>query len=86
VWSEPIDFLYIDADHGYDGVMADLIAWVPHVRPGGVIVGDDYDNAIYPGVKRAWDTFERTYGFQFTRFQSDPPAAQGTQLIYGVLP
>jgi predicted O-methyltransferase YrrM len=58
VWSEPIDFLYIDADHSYDGVTADLEAWVPHVKPGGLIVGDDYGNAIYPGVKRAWDEFE----------------------------
>lgn len=86
VWSEPIDFLYIDADHSYDGVMADLEAWVPHVRSGGLIVGDDYGNAIYPGVARAWDGFELMHGLRFTRFQSDPPAAQGVQLIYGVKP
>ena len=84
VWSEPIDFLYIDADHGYDGVMADLEAWVQHVPSGGLIVGDDYDNAIYPGVKRAWDGFELMHGLSFTRYQSDPPAAQGVQLIYGI--
>lgn len=83
VWSGPIDFLYIDADHSYDGVLADLATWVPHVKPGGLIVGDDYDNAIYPGVKRAWDEYERNHGLNLTRFQSDPPAAQGVQLIYG---
>jgi predicted O-methyltransferase YrrM len=83
VWSEPIDFLYIDADHSYDGVTADLDAWVPHVKPGGLVVGDDYDNAIYPGVKRAWDEYESAHGLTLTRFQSDPPAAQGVQLIYG---
>lgn len=83
IWSQPIDFLYIDADHSYDGVLADLAAWVPHVKPGGLIVGDDYGNAIYPGVKRAWDEYEEKHGFNFTRFQSDPPAAQGVQLIYG---
>jgi predicted O-methyltransferase YrrM len=86
VWNGPIDFLYIDADHGYDGVMADLEAWVPHVRSGGLIVGDDYGNAIYPGVARAWDGFELLHDMSFTRFQSDPPAAQGVQLIYGVKP
>lgn len=83
VWAQPIDFLYIDADHSYDGVMADLAAWVPRVAPGGLIVGDDYGNAIYPGVKRAWDEYESTHGLTLTRFQSDPPAAQGVQLIYG---
>lgn len=82
-WSEPIDFLYVDADHGYDGVRADLEAWVPHVKLGGLIVGDDYRNALYPGVKEAWDEFEMLYSLDLTRFQSDPPAKQGIQLIYG---
>lgn len=89
VWSEPIDFLYIDADHSYEGVLADLLAWVPHVRSGGLIVGDDYGNAIYPGVKQAWDWWQHGSGFPLTNlttYQSDPPAAQGTQLIYGVKP
>lgn len=85
-WSQPIDFLYIDADHSYEGVLADLDAWVPHVRSGGLIVGDDYGNAIYPGVERAWDEYEARHGLTFTRFQSDPPAAEGVQLIYGVKP
>ena len=83
VWSEPIDFLYIDADHSDDGVTADLEAWAPHVKSGGLIVGDDYGNAIYPGVQRAWDAFEQRHGLTLTRFQSDPPAPQGVQLIYG---
>jgi predicted O-methyltransferase YrrM len=82
-WSEPIDFLYIDADHSYDGVTADLEAWVPHVKPGGLILGDDYDNAIYPGVKEAWDDFEDAHDLALTRFQSNPPASQGVQLVYG---
>jgi hypothetical protein len=31
----------------------------------------------------AWDEYERTYGLTLTRYQSDPPASQGIQLIYG---
>jgi predicted O-methyltransferase YrrM len=86
VWDQPIDFLYIDADHSYDGVLADLDAWVPHVRSGGLVIGDDYGNAIYPGVAEAWNRFEIESGIRLTQFQSDPPAAQGTQLIYGIIP
>lgn len=85
-WSEPIDFLYIDADHSYEGVTADLRVWFPRVKPGGLILGDDYGNTIYPGVKRAWDNFENWYELSLTRHQSDPPAAQGVQLIYGRKP
>lgn len=82
-WSQPIDFLYVDADHGYDGVWADLEAWVPHVRPGGLIVGDDYEHPRYPGVKRAWDEFELASGIILTRYQSTPPMQGGVQMIYG---
>jgi predicted O-methyltransferase YrrM len=81
VWSEPIDFLYVDADHSEEGVRADLEAWVPHVRLGGLIVGDDYDNAIYPGVKQAWDAFEMECDLTLTRYQSSPPLP--TKIVYG---
>lgn len=39
---ESLDFVYIDADHSLTSVMADLNAWVPKVRIGGVISGHDY--------------------------------------------
>ena len=37
-----IDFLWLDAGHRYEEVMADLQAWLPKVRDGGVVGGDDY--------------------------------------------
>lgn len=86
VWSGLIDFLYVDADHSYKGVSDDLDAWYPHVRKGGLIVGDDYDNAMYPGVKQAWDDFEVLYSLDLQHYQSDPPLTQGIQLVYGVKP
>jgi predicted O-methyltransferase YrrM len=84
-WTEPIDYLYVDADHSYKAVLADLQAWAPHVKPGGLILGDDYGNASFPGVKAAWDAFEDEYGLSLTRFQSDPPQKDGVQLIYGTV-
>ena len=39
---ESIDFLFLDGDHRYDGVMNDLILWYPKVKRGGVIGGHDY--------------------------------------------
>jgi predicted O-methyltransferase YrrM len=86
VWNTPIDFLYVDADHSYAGVCDDLEAWWPHVRSGGLVVGDDYGNAIYSGVKMAWDWFADSYDVSLTTYQSDPPAPQGTQLVWGIKP
>jgi cephalosporin hydroxylase len=35
------DFLFIDGDHEYHGVLEDLIQWYPLVRPGGLIAFHD---------------------------------------------
>ena len=83
-WRGPIDFLYVDADHSYDGCLADLRLWVPHVKPGGVIAGDDYDHPRYPGVRLAWERFARDTGQRLTPYQSDPPQPGGVQLVYGI--
>lgn len=54
-----LDFVFIDASHDYDSVRADLVAWTPKVRVGGVIAGHDYggrgDRVGRFGVKRAVD-------------------------------
>jgi len=36
------DFIYIDADHTYDGVMQDMVNWWPKIKQGGVMGGHDY--------------------------------------------
>lgn len=37
-----ISFAYVDGDHSYEGVAADLAALLPKLRPGGVMAFDDY--------------------------------------------
>jgi predicted O-methyltransferase YrrM len=40
-WSRPIDLLFIDGDHSYEGVKRDWEAFVPFVSPFGVVVFHD---------------------------------------------
>lgn len=49
------DFVFIDADHRYEGVKADILGWMPKVKKGGIIAGHDYKvpGRRHPGVKRA---------------------------------
>jgi hypothetical protein len=47
-----LDFVYIDANHGFEYVVADLAAWIPKIRSGGVIAGHDYKTiATRPDLK-----------------------------------
>jgi len=55
-----LDFVYVDANHGEAFVRADLEAWVPKVRSGGIVSGHDYiyrAEKPYIQVKAAVDTF-----------------------------
>lgn len=37
-----LDFVYLDAQHHYEAVRADMAAWAPKVRAGGFLCGHDY--------------------------------------------
>lgn len=37
-----LDFVYVDAAHDLESVRADLEAWFPQLRPGGLLCGHDY--------------------------------------------
>lgn len=69
---EALDWVYLDADHFYEGVRADLDRWLPRIRPGGFFCGDDY------GVRGWW-------GDGVTRAVNERIRSSGLQplLIYG---
>jgi hypothetical protein len=37
-----LDFVYVDAFHSYDAVVADINNWLPNIKAGGYIGGHDY--------------------------------------------
>jgi len=47
-WVDPVDMVFVDGDHSYEGCRGDIEAWTPHVRVGGVIAIHDY-NALHRG-------------------------------------
>lgn len=40
--TSPIDILFIDGDHSYEGCSQDVLQYVPQVRPGGYFILHDY--------------------------------------------
>ena len=51
---ETIDFCFIDGSHEYEDVKADILAYLPKVKKGGILSGHDYDK-IWSGVIQAVD-------------------------------
>lgn len=47
-----VDFVFIDADHVYPRVIEDIRAWLPKIKPGGIMAGHDY-NYPHTGVVHA---------------------------------
>jgi len=52
-----IDLLFVDGDHSFQGLAKDIEQYMALVRPGGIIVIDDYqDSKSCPEVRRCVDT------------------------------
>lgn len=49
---ESIDFIFIDANHTYEFVSKDIAAFLPKMKPGGIMSGHDF-NGAHPGVVQA---------------------------------
>ena len=57
-----LDMVIIDDDHSHSSVTAGIAAWMPKIRPGGILAGDDHGHPYEDGVTRAIrDLFEYKY-------------------------
>jgi hypothetical protein len=56
--------VFIDADHTYEAVKADIAAWLPKVKPDGILAGHDYKHfpsmnfGVIQAVTEAFDKVE----------------------------
>ena len=46
----PLDFLFIDGDHSYEGIKGDWEAWSIHIAEGGIVALHDSINCKSPNV------------------------------------
>lgn len=68
-WSgPPVGLLFVDGDHRYDAVKADVEAWIPNLALGAWVCFHDYTATFgrnvtrFPGVERYVHEFLATYG------------------------
>jgi cephalosporin hydroxylase len=67
-----LDFVFIDAAHDTPKVTADVRAWLPKVKPGGVLAGHD------------WGRFGVTAGVLAVLPEADVAPAEGATWVYHV--
>jgi predicted O-methyltransferase YrrM len=68
-WQGQMDFIVVDASHGYDGVKADSENALRMLGPSGLIVWDDYC-PLWATVVRAVDDFAREHRLTVVRLAS----------------
>jgi len=52
VEGDKVDFIFVDAGHSYEQCRDDILAWLPNLKEGGLMVVHDY-YGNFPGVIRA---------------------------------
>jgi len=67
---DSLDWVYLDADHSYDGVTRDLKALESKLKPEGILICNDYTQwspleALPYGVPRAVHEFCQDYNWEF---------------------
>ena len=55
-WDESLDLIYIDGDHSKEGTEADIEAWGPHLKFGGLLVFDDYEQSMWSTTEAVDET------------------------------
>ena len=54
-WPGTVAMVFVDGDHSLNGVKGDALAWLPFIRPGGIIAFHDYGRESLPSVKQGVD-------------------------------
>jgi predicted O-methyltransferase YrrM len=67
-----VDFVYVDGDHSFEAVLADLNAWWGPLAPGGILAGHDVVCFAAPMAPDNWGLAVQSAIMNFTHRLPDP--------------
>lgn len=70
-FDRPIDVIFIDGDHSYEGCKADIKNWYPQMKKGGVMLFHDCDETS-PGVVQAVKEFVKQHKLRDVWYDPNP--------------
>jgi predicted O-methyltransferase YrrM len=82
---DSLDFVFIDGDHSYEAVKADIQAWLPKVKSNGLLAGHDYGwcesvrKAVHEVLGNGDEEYTDSYGKGFRSY--DDPWREGCWMI-----
>jgi hypothetical protein len=65
------DYIYIDANHTYEGVSSDITTWYPKLKDKRIFAGHDCGAGNFPGVRQAVEEFCKIYNYRPTFGSTD---------------
>lgn len=75
-----LHFINVDGDHTEDGVISDIVHWLPKLVKGGIMAFHDYEAPQY-GVKRAVTKFAHANNLDIHLLCEDKPEDAGAYII-----
>jgi hypothetical protein len=82
---DSLDFVFIDGDHRYECVKADIEAWLPKMKSGSILAGHDYGwcedvrRAVHEVLGEGTDSYTDRYGIGYKSY--DDPWGEGCWII-----
>lgn len=62
-----LDFAFVDSDHSYEGCMADIKAWYPKIKKGGILFGHDFANNHGEVERVVREYFGKDFGLSYSK-------------------
>ena len=79
--AESVDVVFVDGLHTGQGVHDDMEAWWPKVKPGGMMIMNDYGHANFANLTRTVDQWAAARGLQLAVGKRGEPPGVGNAAV-----